>query len=234
MAKKHSKKAPKVSSEPVQEQLPADEPAEIEAKSSMVDSVKQAGASVVESLKNPQQIVESVRESVNNAADALDRTLVAVKNALLNADEKVAKAQEWTAEKVERLESTLTTLRETVAAAGQLVDVTQSRARSLSDSADQVLRGGAAAAQNAVTQPVGAAATASGAAPLVAHDEELAPETGTPIEADADFAGTGPDAGARVDSIGGIDASLDHDDEELEGDVKPDRGNPRDGGTGLL
>lgn len=132
-----------------------------EKSSSMVETVKQAGAAVVESFKNPEQLVQSVRESVNAAADAVDRTLDAVRAALENADDKVARAQEWTAEKVERLEGTLTTLRETVAAAERLVDATQERTKAISSKADQALR---------VSGPAAA--------------DELAPETGTPLAAD--------------------------------------------------
>ena len=189
------------------------------ASTSMVGSVKQAGAAMVESLRNPSQLVQSVRESVNTAADAVDRTLAAVKAALETADDKVAQAQEWTAEKVERIEATLTTLRETVAAAGQLVDATKSRARALTGSADEALRAS------------GEAAAAAGKRALVARDElgaEHEPEleiTGSTTR-DAALA---PETGTPLDADDGADTELAHDiDSGRHG------GDPRNGGDGLL
>lgn len=165
MSRKTRKKAQRVE---------ADRAPAAEKSAGMVDTVKQAGAAVVETLKNPEQLVQSVRESVNAAADAVDRTLDAVRAALENADDKVARAQEWTAEKVDRLEGTLTTLRETVAAAERLVDATQTRARALSSSADQALRESGAAAAGGIAAGESARTDVG----------ELAPETGTPVAAD--------------------------------------------------
>lgn len=152
------------------------------AATGVLASVKSAGSSVLETLKHPGQLVNAVREGVTNAADAVDRTLEAVKTALENADEHVARAQDWTAEKAGRIETTLSTVRETVAAAGQLVDATQNQARVISESADRVLR---ESGESAEATAAGLKGKRRPAATIDAEvEEELAPETGTPLNAD--------------------------------------------------
>lgn len=190
---------------------------------SMMDSIKQAGATVSDAVKNPAPLVEAVRDKIISAAEAVDRTLETLKQALGSVDAKVVRAQEWTAEKVDKLESTLDTMRETVASAESLVASTQQQARRLTDIAADKLQkplDNEAEIGEAITADSTADSDIARGAELDEEFEEstqgrrldnesgnrgkgqLAPETGTPIDI-VDAPELGLDFDTRTGKLGG-------------------------------